>query len=185
MATRGAMKRIFQSLILLGTASHLAVGQTIDLDAIDKIPTPTYSINVSATAQTISYTQTAALASISASTSDTPGTQKRAVQYIEKRDDDCCAPQPLGSGPIPSPDTASAFLADSDFAAAASAAPVPSGYTNTFTNLQASNNAYGYMGFTDLSSYDSQQCADNCNAVTGCMAFNICTLSEHSPLDVC
>ena len=59
------------------------------------------------------------------------------------------------------------------FAAAASAAPTPSGYTNTFTNLNASSNAYGYMGFTTLSSYDSNACAAKCNAITDCIAINI------------
>jgi hypothetical protein len=178
MATNSAMKRVLQSLVFLGTITQFASGQAIDWDAVDRLPTPSYSIDSTVTAQTISYTQSAALASVSASVSSTPATRKRTVLNLEKRDDECCAPQPLGSGPIPSPDTASAFLADSDFAAAASAAPVPSGYTNTFTNLQASNNAYGYMGFTTLSSYDSQQCADNCGAIDGCMAFNLCMYVE-------
>jgi hypothetical protein len=185
MATRGAMKRVLQSLIVLGTVTHVVIGQDIDWKAVEILPTPSYSIDTTATAQTISYTQTAALASISALATDTPATRKRTVQKFEKRTDDCCAPQPLGSGPVPSPDTASAFLADTDFAAAASAAPVPHGYTNTFTNLQASNNAYGYMGFTTLSSYDSQQCANNCGAINGCMAFNICMYMDCSSLGVC
>ncbi len=34
---------------------------------------------------------------------------------VEKRDGDC-TPYPAGSGPVPSPDTPSAFLSDQDFA---------------------------------------------------------------------
>ena len=34
---------------------------------------------------------------------------------VEKRDGDC-TPYPAGSGPVPSPDTPSAFLSDPDFA---------------------------------------------------------------------
>ncbi|KAI7231232.1 hypothetical protein KC330_g6521 [Hortaea werneckii] len=33
--------------------------------------------------------------------------------------------------------------------------------------------AYGYMGYTTLQSYNPQQCANKCNAITGCVAINI------------
>lgn len=36
-------------------------------------------------------------------------------ELIEKRDGDC-SPYPAGSGPVPNPDTPSAFLSDPDFA---------------------------------------------------------------------
>jgi hypothetical protein len=39
--------------------------------------------------------------------------------------------------------------------------------------LNASSNAYGYMGFTTLSSYDSNASAEKCNAITDCIAINI------------
>ncbi|KAI4733422.1 glycoside hydrolase, partial [Aureobasidium sp. EXF-8845] len=55
----------------------------------------------------------------------------------------------------------------------ASAAATPSGYTQAFKNLNASNNAYGYLGFTNLASYDSEKCASKCNAISGCAAFNL------------
>ena len=35
-------------------------------------------------------------------------------EFIEKRDGDC-SPYPAGSGPVPNPDTPSAFLSDPDF----------------------------------------------------------------------
>lgn len=84
-----------------------------------------------------------------------------------------CQAQPLGAGPVPSPDTAEAFLAYADFAAAASAAPVPDGYYQTFSNLAASTSAYGYLGYTTLKAYDTAICASKCNDVSGCSAFNI------------
>ena len=40
---------------------------------------------------------------------------KKRDLVVEKRDGDC-SPYPAGSGPVPSPDTPSAFLADPDFA---------------------------------------------------------------------
>jgi len=84
-----------------------------------------------------------------------------------------CQPLATGAGPVPEPDTASAFLAFSSLSSAASAAPTPAGYSNVFTNLQGSSQAYGYMGYDVLSTYDSNQCAQNCNAKSGCLAFNI------------
>ena len=84
-----------------------------------------------------------------------------------------CQPQPLGAGPVPSPDTPEAFLAYADFAAAAADAPVPAGYYQTFSNLNASTSAYGYLGYTTLQAYDTGLCASKCNSVSGCSAFNI------------
>lgn len=92
---------------------------------------------------------------------------------VEKRTNGACSPQPHRSGPIPSPDTASSFLNHPEFAASASAAPVPSGYTHTFTNLKASSQENGYIGSTILSSYNSVECAAACNSRVGCSAFNI------------
>jgi len=84
-----------------------------------------------------------------------------------------CVPQPSGISHSPSPDTASAFLSDPYFAAQANQAAVPAGYTKIFTNLNASNQAYGYLGYTTLTTYDTQTCANKCSAITGCMAVNI------------
>jgi hypothetical protein len=179
------MKGIFRSLLLLGTVSQLAAGQDIDWDAVEILPTPSYSIDIKATAQTVSYTTSALLASVSAAVTGT--TQKCSVVVVKKRDDDedYCKPQPSGNGPIPTPDTAAAFLSYAGFSATASAAPVPSGYTNSFTNLQASNNAYGYLGFTNIPSYDSKTCADKCSAMDGCIAFNLCTNYSNLQFYVC
>ncbi|KEQ74650.1 hypothetical protein M436DRAFT_33222, partial [Aureobasidium namibiae CBS 147.97] len=59
------------------------------------------------------------------------------------------------------------------FASSASQAPVPQGYTQTFQNLNASNNAYGYMGYSVLQSYDTNACAAKCNAMNGCISVNV------------
>ncbi|KAL2029338.1 hypothetical protein VTO58DRAFT_108530 [Aureobasidium pullulans] len=49
----------------------------------------------------------------------------------------------------------------------------PAGYTAMFTNLNASNSANQYMGYTLLPSYDVQSCASKCSAITGCNSVNI------------
>ena len=43
----------------------------------------------------------------------------------------------------------------------------------SFSNLQGSNSAYAYMGYTALKSYDAATCASKCKAISGCNAFNI------------
>jgi hypothetical protein len=70
---------------------------------------------------------------------------------MERRD--ACQSQLAGSDPIPSLDTPEGFLSFSSFAAAATGAPTPPGYVNTFKNLQAFNSANAYMGYYALLSF--------------------------------
>ncbi|KAI5197076.1 hypothetical protein E4T38_08194 [Aureobasidium subglaciale] len=72
-----------------------------------------------------------------------------------------------------SADTASDFRANSSWASIASQAPVPSGYVNTVLNAAGANSAYGYLGYSNLASYDTNACAAKCSKAVGCMAFNI------------
>ncbi|KAF2996733.1 hypothetical protein E8E13_006166 [Curvularia kusanoi] len=90
-----------------------------------------------------------------------------------------CDAQPLGSGPTPSPDTDTAFLSDSDFSTAANGAVTPGGYTLAFANKQASSQTSAYLGYYTLTSYDTGVCAQKCNAVDGCISFNV--LFERDP----
>lgn len=92
---------------------------------------------------------------------------------IKRGVNDDCAPQPDGYGPQPTPDTVSAFLAYPPFASTARNAPTPHGYTRNFVDLNASSNANTYLGLYTFNSYDTQQCADKCNAVNVCTGFNI------------
>ncbi|KAH0348540.1 glycoside hydrolase, partial [Aureobasidium melanogenum] len=159
-------------------AAALPAPQQIDLDMV--IAQPNISYTTTASSVTIDVTSIVAQATaditsvsvdISAIATQTP------LAVIEKRS--ACAPQPTGvTGDYAPPtntadDTVAAFAANTAFAAAALSAPTPSGYSNTFTNLNASNNAYGYLGYTTLSSYDTQKCASKCNAINGCMSFNL------------
>lgn len=168
----------FQSLIskmgftnivaLFGALSLVqAAPQNIDFNLADLTPDPSDS-----SAQTITYNPAAAASSVVADINAGSLPQPTKAKMI-KRTSGNCSPKAIGAGPVPSPDTVQAFLADPDFASAASAAPTPTGYTNRFTNLNASNNAYGYMGFTTLNTYDSVSCASQCNTIIGCMAVNI------------
>ncbi|EHL00452.1 hypothetical protein M7I_3535 [Glarea lozoyensis 74030] len=84
-----------------------------------------------------------------------------------------CAAQGDGYGPKPDPDTPEAFLAYQPFHDEAQGAKVPSGYTSTFTDLNAAVNANTYLGLITLQSYDVAGCASLCDNKDLCTAFNI------------
>jgi hypothetical protein len=91
---------------------------------------------------------------------------------LDRRGGDCSV-QPAGSGPDPQDPSIQGFLNDPNYAAASLGATTPSGYNLAFQNLNASNNAYGYMGYTRLTSYDVKKCTDQCSSIVGCAAVNI------------
>ncbi len=155
-------------LALAGVSNGSPVPQEISYAVVaSPIPSPTISIGVAS--QVVTYNPHAAESQVSAAVMISPLPQK-----INKRTNGNCATQPVGAGPVPSPDTPAAFEAYKPFAAAASSAPTPPGYNLAFTNLNASNNANGYMGFSTLQTYDTVGCATQCTAITGCSAINIC-----------
>jgi len=135
---------------LAALAAALPAPQLIDLDMVAAQP----NISYTTTASSVTYDVTSLAAQATDDITSVPvdlsaiATQSP-LAVIEKRA--ACAAQPTGvSGAYappaePTDDTVSAFSANTAFAAAASSAPVPSGYSNTFTNLNASNSAYGYM----------------------------------------
>ncbi|KAH0174817.1 hypothetical protein KCU67_g579, partial [Aureobasidium melanogenum] len=94
---------------------------------------------------------------------------------VDKRAASSCVPQPTGINHQVQPDTAAGWVADNFFASAASAAinPLPTGYVSSFVNLNASNSADKYMGYTLMTSYDAPGCAVKCSAINGCNSFNI------------
>lgn len=153
---------------VLAGASPLIARQELDFDLLNAAPNvTTASIPIGPTAESVTYDLAQATAQATASALP--------VQAV-KRDLSAraaCASQPLGSGPVPSPDTDTAFLSSTDLSAAANNAVTPNGYYNTFTNLQGSSNSYGYLGFTTLASYDVQACASTCDAIRGCSGINI------------
>lgn len=167
---------ISNSAALFGLAVPCVLAQTLDFASIVNLPLYTPSIDSTATAQTVPYNPTSAASSIAAEITS-GGSSKREISTPEKRQDTSCAPQPLGSGPVPANDTAAAFECDPDFANYALNATTPAGYTATYINLNCSSNAYGYMGFQNLDVYDVEQCSALCDSTTGCMAFNICESS--------
>ncbi|CAD0054829.1 unnamed protein product [Aureobasidium pullulans] len=126
--------------------------QEINLDLIINVPTPTIIQATGTPDQIVTYDTKAILASATAVSSisvditdvatSTPSIVKRAA----------CGPEPSGYGPVTTnpKDDAASFAANPVYANAANSAAVPSGYVQTFKNLNASSSAYGYMGYTNL-----------------------------------
>ncbi|KAI5273791.1 hypothetical protein E4T47_03005 [Aureobasidium subglaciale] len=174
---------------------RLISAQGLDLDLLaelNQLPTATIPVvyilsqgATAATAVTSTYSQSAMLASISSVLNDPFESNTAVIQVsaselpsgsrLDKRAPavSTCLAQPTGYGPIPSPDNASMFVSFAAFAAVASSAPIPSGYTNVFTNRQGSNNALGYLGFTTLKQYDPSACAKKCSSIAACQSFNL------------
>lgn len=167
--------------ILLSAAAALASAQSFDLEVLDSLAAPAnITVPSDVESQIVNYDSDSAASSVETSVltsdnsvdlSDSVSDAVNSTATLQKRD--ACAAQPTGYGAVPSPDTDSAFLAYADFKTAATSAPVPSGYSQAFSNLNASNNAYGYLGYTALEKYDTEACANKCNAISACAAFNV------------
>ncbi|KAI0533713.1 hypothetical protein GGR58DRAFT_521176 [Xylaria digitata] len=156
---------IFHSLLTCG----------VTVDSADPPPTVTFPYGaISAT--TVAYKSETAIAAVIADIVSDPLPQAtHTIVPNERRDvvKRVCQAQPLGSGPSPDVDTAAAFLSFSAFSEAAESATTPVGYSLNYRNLNASSNAYGYLGFTLLENYDTQSCATKCTDINGCRSFNI------------
>jgi hypothetical protein len=162
----------------LASAAPAPAPQDINTAQVYALPDPTYTINSAATAQVVTYDRNAILAAgiqqLTGLNAILPPTLAPALPLatvlpaLVKKAVTPCTKLPTGYGPTPTPDSPSAFLALPDFGKAALAAQTPSGYFQSFQNVNASNNAHGYLGFTALTSYDVNKCAARCNALTGC-----------------
>ncbi|RMY68022.1 hypothetical protein D0863_07396 [Hortaea werneckii] len=99
---------------------------------------------------------------------------------------DPCAAQPDGYGPVPTPDTASAFRDFEKLHASASAAPsiISSDaegeqYEKVFEDLDGSVSAQSYLGSYTFKTYDVEECASKCDCTELCSSFNI--FAERDP----
>jgi hypothetical protein len=161
----------FAALAMTGCAA--ALPQSIPLNEVAEIPAAPITetpLGDGAGTKVVPYAPDAVVADTFASVLADPVS---ADKELKRRGWDC-SEQPLGAGPIPSPDTPEAFLAMEEISNAANNAPVPAGYVNKFKNLKGSNNAVAYLGYTTLDTYDTQACADSCTEKQGCSSFNIC-----------
>ncbi|KAG9944908.1 hypothetical protein KCU85_g7589, partial [Aureobasidium melanogenum] len=177
----------FSSYAIPVLAANLAAAmprpQNIDLDMVIDTPDPTYTQAVGVAAQTVTYdtasliaAATSAVSSVSVEISDVLS-QTAVATNAKRAAPTTCAPQPSGATSAPTyaanADNAANFLANTYYASVASAAPTPSGYSQAFVAQQASNNAFGYLGYDTFDTYDVATCAQRCTAKDGCVSINI------------
>ncbi|KAI4207302.1 MAG: hypothetical protein LQ346_000670 [Caloplaca aetnensis] len=142
---------IISALVAIAAAAPAPSPQLIDLDGVDAAPDP---VLVSAPMDVAS-----------------DPVEKRDIGLVKR--DGTCAPQPAGSGPVPTPDTPAAFTASAELQAFAQIAPTPDGYSAAFQNKDGSLSASNYMGLYTLKAFDTLGCASLCDQATGCLAFNM------------
>ncbi|KAH0365382.1 ubiquitin carboxyl-terminal hydrolase, partial [Aureobasidium melanogenum] len=170
-----------RSSILLVLLPSLALAapypQDIDLDAVDAAPDPvivTPAVDVvaqTATAAPIAQ-QTESAAAAIATDPATGSTSASKRDLLETRDGSC-AKQPKGAGPVISPDTVDAFMANTDLSNAALNAITPDGYSRAFLNLQGATAGSNFLMLYTLTSYDTLTCQSKCDQDDRCVAFNV------------
>ncbi|KAL8930048.1 MAG: hypothetical protein Q9172_000133 [Xanthocarpia lactea] len=151
------MRSAFVLLTLLGLTSAVPRPQLIDVEGVEAAPNPVFVVPAYDVVE-------------EAGAINKPAIAPRAPLL---RRNGICALQPAGSGPVSSPDTPEAFLANPAYPALAESAPTPDGYSVVMQNAFASLSASNYMGLRTLKSYDTLGCASLCDQAPGCQAFNM------------
>ncbi|KAI5373652.1 hypothetical protein J4E82_007700 [Alternaria postmessia] len=169
------------SYVLSAAAAFAVVGaQDIDFAGVDATPDPVINIIPGLKEQVVPFKETEAIADVvSQVTSDPldvkPVSEPSAVPDVKRHlKRAACDPEPSNPNTYGIDlSSASKFRADIKLASLAKGASTPSGYFNTFTNLQGASSAYGYMGYKVVESYDPSLCASECDSKSGCLSFNI------------
>lgn len=177
--------KAFQRAVAIAALAALGLAaptpQGIDFDAVDSLPPPpTYTVDIGPASQMITFDAASALASLVAEVESVaiPTGISLPLTSLRKRTIQCegSTMEPVGAGPVPIPNTAAAFEADTTYDMTASAAPIPPGYSMVFGPTDASTQTYGYIGYTTLETYDTISCAQQCNDIENCVSINICKL---------
>ncbi|MCJ1309395.1 hypothetical protein MMC25_003054 [Agyrium rufum] len=181
---------VVSALAGLAIANPLPAPQTMDFAEIDasSVDLPALGPPVGALNQPLTYDPAAAAAAAAAVIPSDPISETTKIKEKEKRGvNDPCSPQPSGSAPVTTPDTASDFLANSVYDNIAQSAPTPDGYSLSFSDLQGSTQAYSYMGLYTLTSFDPFLCQEHCDSATSCYGFNLYIERDPSiaPADAC
>jgi len=144
--------RHFTTLAALTGLGNLAASQLIDLNYVDALPDPTYTIASDRASETVPYNQNAAIAYAVQEATATPvvAPGKRDLtpsRLFRKRNGDCQSVPTTPNVYNAALDPAESFLSDENLQHQALIAPSPSGYTRTFQNLKSASQANGYMGY--------------------------------------
>ena len=107
------MRSLVPLVALLGLVAAVPYPQLTDLDAVDAADDPVFVTPPLDVASNLPSALTTT--SVAPITTEDPGASKLKRSYQVEKRDGSCAPQPSGSGPAITPDTASAFLAAPTF----------------------------------------------------------------------
>ncbi|KAG9856299.1 hypothetical protein KCU98_g1503, partial [Aureobasidium melanogenum] len=120
-------------------------------------------------------TSTKKVTSISSKASTSTSTRKTSSTKVKRATATTCSnPNTILYNYAPNPNTPTQFLVDTTLAGLAAAQWYPpAGYSTSFTTQLAGLFAPNYLGYQQLSSYDTSACAAYCNARSDCNAFNI------------
>jgi hypothetical protein len=139
------------TIAALAGLGSVVSSQSIDLAYVNAQPDPTYTIVHDQRAQTVTYNQDSAIASVVAVALQTPIPDPgegalHSRNVFGKRAGPCEDLQNNANTYNAKLDPAEAFLADDNLQKQARDAKVPAGYTQVYSNLQKSASANGYMG---------------------------------------
>jgi len=120
-------------------------------------------------------TSTKKVTSVSSKASTSTSTRKSSSTKVKRATATSCSnPNNILFSYSLSGNTPTQFLVDTGLAGLAAAKSYPpAGYSTSFTNQLAGVSAPNYLGYQQLSSYDTNACAAYCNARSDCSAFNI------------
>jgi hypothetical protein len=132
--------------------SGIVSSQSIDLNYVNAQPDPTYTVIPDQRAQTVTYNQDSAIASVVAVALQTPVPDPgegplHSRNALEKRAGPCGALPNNPNTYNAKLDPAEAFVADENLQNEALIAKVPTGYTQVYSNLNKAAQANGYMGY--------------------------------------
>lgn len=155
-------------LFLATTWLSLSNAQGLSADDLASLPDPIIqAVPVGAVEQTVQYDADDAFDDAYNSFSSS-STRRRHI----KRGGECSV-QPVGSGPVTSPDTDTDFLNNPAYSQAATDAVTPIGWSLIFKNQQAAISTSAYMGYKTYTTYDPSACAADCLNMAACQSFNL------------
>lgn len=131
------------------------------------------SKKISTSAKKVTSTKKVTSSSVKRATSTS--TRKTSSTKVKRATAPTCTnPNTILYNYVPNPNTPTQFLLDSSMAALSAAEWYPpAGYNTSFTGQFAGLFAPNYLGYQQLSSYNTSACAAYCNARSDCNAFNI------------
>jgi hypothetical protein len=164
-----------KTFIVAAAFAGFVAAQQMDVAAVAAAPAPAMTeAPVGASNQgTVQYDPAAKADAISAAARPTAAETAKI-----KRHGGDCAPEPKGSAPDTIPDTDKAFQANPFFHGVANIYPpvIPSGhsyYVEKFRDLNASTQQNSYLTYYQIDRYSVPDCANKCDQVELCTAFNI------------